>query len=356
MPIYRRPNSPYWWGRFRFRGKQHRKSLDTAVEVVARKRLKEWQAGVEAGLITQKTGGKTYDDAVVSFMEEHLPTLSPSSASRYVTSMVHLARSFEGKQLSEITRASLHEFEMRRRAEVHLRGSLVSPSTIRRDMRCLSSIFSHCIAKEWAEANPVSVYMLARRRHGALKQGAPKTRYWSHDEEAAVLAAAGETNDALRVGIILSVDVGMRKEELLGLKWEHLDLVKREITLAPERTKNKKGRVIPILPRSLRELEKLERKGPFVLWHSNGERYTSLSPQFRRAVMRAKVKHTGWHDMRRTCGCRLLQDHGMSMERVSKWLGHSSVDVTEKSYAFLEIRHLHDAIKKEHTGEHTPLV
>jgi integrase len=53
-----------------------------------------------------------------------------------------------------------------------------------------------------------------------------------------------------------------------------------------------------------------------------------------------------WHDLRRTCGCRLLQDHGLSMEGVKEWLGHHSVTVTEKAYAFLEIEDLHRAVQK----------
>jgi hypothetical protein len=32
------------------------------------------------------------------------------------------------------------------------------------------------------------------------------------------------------------------------------------------------------------------------------------------------------------------------MEAVSKWLGHSSVRLTEKAYAFLEVKHLQDAV------------
>ena len=54
------------------------------------------------------------------------------------------------------------------------------------------------------------------------------------------------------------------------------------------------------------------------------------------AVRRAKIADLCWHDLRRTAGCRWLQRDGKSMEEVSVLLGHSSVLVTEKSYAFLE--------------------
>jgi integrase len=51
---------------------------------------------------------------------------------------------------------------------------------------------------------------------------------------------------------------------------------------------------------------------------------------------RAKVEDVRWHDFRRTAGCRWLQRDGRSMEEVSLLLGHSSVTVTEKIYAFLD--------------------
>lgn len=50
------------------------------------------------------------------------------------------------------------------------------------------------------------------------------------------------------------------------------------------------------------------------------------------------------HDLRRTCGCRLLQDRRMTMPEVSKWLGHASVVLTEKVYAFLKVENLHTAV------------
>jgi len=62
------------------------------------------------------------------------------------------------------------------------------------------------------------------------------------------------------------------------------------------------------------------------------------------AAQRAGIDDLKWHDLRRTCGCRLLQDHEMKMKVVSVWIGHSSVQQTEKAYAFLEVKQLHDSI------------
>lgn len=75
---------------------------------------------------------------------------------------------------------------------------------------------------------------------------------------------------------------------------------------------------------------------------------TGFSARYWRARAAAGVPDVRWHDLRRTCGCRLLQDHGLSIEKVSKWLGHQSIAVTERAYAFLNVEHLHKAI------EHAP--
>lgn len=47
---------------------------------------------------------------------------------------------------------------------------------------------------------------------------------------------------------------------------------------------------------------------------------------------------------RRTCGCRLLQDHRLPMEQVSQWLGHASLAQTQRAYAFLKVDNLHRSV------------
>jgi hypothetical protein len=74
-------------------------------------------------------------------------------------------------------------------------------------------------------------------------------------------------------------------------------------------------------------------------------RYVHLYKALQRAVDATGIPDLSWHDLRRTCGCRLLQDHRLSMEVVSMWLGHSSIKVTERHYAFLDVRHLHAALE-----------
>jgi integrase len=93
----------------------------------------------------------------------------------------------------------------------------------------------------------------------------------------------------------------------------------------------------------------------------DGRRYSETSPTYyealQRAVKRANKARTKagrepmeqveWHDLRRTCGCRLLQDLEFEMKEVSVWLGHTSVAVTEQHYAFLKVDSLQGSLERK---------
>src|SRR5262249_15611806 len=83
---------------------------------------------------------------------EHLTAIKPRAAQRYGVSLKHLSEHFGDKTLDQITSATLSEFETKRR----MQG--VSPSTIRRDFACLSSMLTSGVDWEWIDANVVTAY------------------------------------------------------------------------------------------------------------------------------------------------------------------------------------------------------
>lgn len=88
---------------------------------------------------------------------------------------------------------------------------------------------------------------------------------------------------------------------------------------------------------------------PYVFVTAQGYRYAKSSPTMYEALQKACrragiTQHVEWHDLRRTCGCRLLQDYGLDYAKVSRWLGHSDIRVMQRHYAFLEVEHLHKAV------------
>ena len=334
-----------WWGRVQHKGDRHEESLGTENKAAARDRLAKWVARKQAENWGEKPR-RSLNEAIDQFAAKHFRKLKPSSVTRYLVSIERLTEHFnlldETLFLDDIGSARLIGFEEARLADG------VKPSSVRRDLACLSSIFSRAEEWEWITHNPVKPFLRGRKSQG-LREGEARQRYLSHEEELAVLNNAAPK--ALRA-ITFAIDTGLRKEEQFSLLRTDVDLHKHEITIRPEHAKSGRGRKVPILPRTVTMLKEMfaERLSRYVFTTYAGNRYSQKSPTMyealQKAVRRAGItEHVEWHDLRRTCGCRLLQDYGMSMEKVSHWLGHSSIKVTETRYAFLKIDDLHTAIR-----------
>ena len=347
--VYKR--GAVYYARATHRGVEHRESLETTSRATAEERLQTWLARLKGSDWGEKPR-RTFRETAIRFTGDYFPRLKPKSRERYRVSLMNLADHFDGLHLDEITSARMAEFETARRKEG------VTAGTIRRDLSCLSSVFSRAEEWEYSQGNPAAAYL----RHGTkrgLKEAPPKTRYLSHEEEQTILTAislkagtvAHERDrhgwQMFEYAVMFAIDTGLRSEEQFSITWREVDLDRMEVVVPDSKAKSGVGRRVPILPRTARMLQDIPRHAgcPYVFWHGAGQRYFSMHQQLKRLTARLGITGLSWHDLRRTCGCRLIQDYGLAMEKVSLWLGHSSVGVTERVYAFLDVRHLHAALK-----------
>lgn len=322
--IYKRGAT--WWGRAQRDGKEYRFSLRTPDRRTAEKRLRIWLDEMDAAAWGEKPP-RAWPLVWERFMREHFPAIRRSSATRYAVSLKNLSKVLDGKNVQQVSTAILSEFETLRRSE----GA--SAPTIRRDLACLSCVLSYCEEWEWIDdgANIVPAYMRRRRRRG-LKEAAGRTRYLSVEEEAALIALCSEP---CRTAVILAIDSGLRDQELMKLKWEQIDFRGGTIDTLTK-TKSGKQRFAPLSKRSAQILAQRPRhfKSSFVFYHADGKPYLRVRKAFETALTKAGIKDVRWHDLRRTAGCRWL-NAGTSMDDVSTMLGHATVAITQRSYAFL---------------------
>lgn len=350
--LRRRGKGKVWYGRIIHEGRERERCLETTSKTVARERLNQFIAEQKLSNFGEKPRYK-FDDVVRRFSEEHFRVIRPASVRRYEISISHLIDQFQGRYLDEINSDLLNVFEMHRRKKVQ-------PPTIRRDLACLSAMFRCAQTWLWIEANPVRVFLSGQTK---LAENPPRFRNLSHQEEADLIQSAIEwwerPNSAGRypvpwhVIIPLAIDSGLRREEMFSLQRDiNVRFDRNEIFIAAHTAKSGRDRRVPILPRSAQLLSSLPvfLKSPWIFHRADGRRYSTKSPyiweSFQKIVRNAGLEDVTLHDLRRTCGCRLLRDRRMSMEEVSKWLGHSSIQVTERVYAFLEIDHLHSAVER----------
>lgn len=330
-----------WWGRAERNGRDIRRSLKTADKGVAEKRLRQWLNELEGAAFGDRPQ-RTLEQLAERFIREHLPLLKPASARRYGVSIVNLLDQMgPNTRIADIGRAKMTEFETARRT------AGVRASTARRDLACLSSMLGCAVDWEWIEVNPVPAQMKNRRKKG-LKESPPRTRYLTHAEEEALLLNA---TPEVRRAIMFAIDTGLRREEQFALTWDRVDMARGRLTMPKELTKSNKPREVPFFGRAAQLLAQSPRhiRCPFVFWHEDGIRYKTMNKGLKAAARRAGIKDLKWHDLRRTFGCRRLQDDGMPIEHVSYMLGHHSVAVTERSYAFLTV----DAIEQHRTKTRT---
>ena len=347
-------------GRFTHKGKEYRQSLDTTSGRTAQKRLLEWHSAVTAGKWVEEEARHTWEAAANKFIDEHFARIKPNSAKRYRVSLQNWHSFFEVQNpkirfLGEIRSAVLSDFEHARRKKG------VSNGTIRRDFMCLASLFSCAEDWEWVPEgyNPARKYVKKAEKRG-LVEAEPRRRYFSHEEEHKVLyhirsmrSAAKGNRDIhaymmLEAVVTFGIDSGLRADEMLDLDWDKIDLKTNEVTVHWTVAKSTRTRLVPILPRShaiLRVLKRSEHSN-YVFWRREGGRYTHMYQQLIRVCAKLGIDDIEFHDLRRTCGVRLLRDHRLSIERVQVWLGHESVQQTQRAYAFLEIDDLHQAVSE----------
>ena len=142
----------------------------------------------------------------------------------------------------------------------------------------------------------------------------------------------------------MAVQTGMRLEELLGLRWEQVNLERREVRLVV--TKTNRPRVVPLSDRAVAVFVASPRLGqsPYVFNNPNtGRRYRNLRHSFRKACSLAGITDFRWHDTRHTFASWHVQS-GTDLYRVSKLLGHTTLQMSAR-YAHLETEHLHQAVR-----------
>jgi integrase len=334
--IFRR--GKVYWARASRDGREVRRSLKTTDRKTAERRARLWLNELDAIGWGEKPR-RSYADAEEKFIRERLTSIKPRAAKRYGDSLKHLSERFGDKTIDQITSGELSSFETKRRADG------VTTSTIRRDLACLSSMLTSCVDWEWIDANIVPAYLRRRSKRG-LKESPARTRYLSVAEEKSLLKAASPD---VRRAIVLAIDTGLRREELFSLLWSQVD-IDRGIIVTTTNTKSGRPRSVPLPGRSRNILPATRSSDHVLINPDTGKRYVQMNKGFQAAVRRAGIGHTQWHDLRRTAGCRWLQRDGKSIMEVSMLLGHSSVQVTENRYAFLESERVAASIARTKSG------
>jgi integrase len=168
--------------------------------------------------------------------------------------------------------------------------------------------------------------------------------FLSREEAERLINAA---DPVIRPIIICALHTGMRKGEILGLRWRHVDLTHRVINLP--KTKSGEPRSLPINDRLLATLKdktlirSLEDDHVF-LNPETMKRWFDLKRQFNRAVLNAKLAHREivFHHLRHTAASWMVMA-GVPLLTVARVLGHADLQMVSR-YAHLSPEHMGAAV------------
>lgn len=175
-----------------------------------------------------------------------------------------------------------------------------------------------------------------------LKTEEPSFDFLDFDEAEQLIEAAAVEPEWQRL-IIVALNTGMRRGELLALRWENVDprarklVVRRSTTRNVETApKNWKSRTIPLNDRALEALRAHRHlRDPLVFCREDGSAIADHQVRLvlRRTCKRAGLRMIGAHTMRHSFASHLAI-RGASIKVIQELLGHSDIKVTMR-YAHL---------------------
>lgn len=193
-----------------------------------------------------------------------------------------------------------------------------APATAVRELNTISHAIDTA-RREWGlylSLNPCTLVKRPRPPKG-------RDRRLRGDEEQRLLDAADKgRNSYMRSLIILAVETGMRRGELLGLRWPDVDLENRIAHL--ELTKNGDSRDVPLSRRAVETLKNLPRTDDRVI------------PASGNAVRLA------WEKLRRRAGVEDLRLHDLRHEAVSR--------LFERGLNVIEVSTISEPLPRQHGG------
>lgn len=209
-------------------------------------------------------------------------------------------------------------------------GGGAGGNTIRLDLALISHVYTIARSIWGMESlqNPVSLTKGARPR---LPAG--RDRRLQEGEEAALLVAASEINLELKSIIVFAIETGMRQSEIIGMRWECVDLKVRTVRLA--QTKNGSPRVVPLSTRAADVLAGLPRRIDGRVWSYSVE---GVRSGWQRARAAAGITGLTFHDLRHEATSRLFEK-GLDVMSVAAISGHKTLAML-KRYTHLKAEDL----------------
>jgi integrase len=285
----------------------------------SRAEAERWGAGIELGFIDAPTkrasnaGWMTFKEAAERYGREVTP--SKKGREQELNRLKQLTRQgWARKPFNEVSTSDIKQL----RDGMLERG--LSGSTVRLMLALVSVVFKYA-RQEWdlMVPNPVAEVRIP-------KASAPRYRRLSAEEEERLEDALDRCkNPTMAALVCFALQTGMRRSELVQLKWTDVDFEKRLVILRT--SKNGHPRWIPLTAKALEQLRLQQVAGqarPFDI--SVG----AVSLAWVHVVRRAGIENLRFHDLRHEALSRWAHRLGGDVFKLSLVSGHKTLQMARR--------------------------
>lgn len=266
-----------------------------------------------------------------------------------------------GIKLQEITRGDLQTYidEKAAHGRKDGRGGL-SARSLHLHKNILNQTLTEAVKSELLVGNPCQYVDLPHSERF-------EASYYTPAQIRLLLNAI--QGDPLEALVKIDVIYGLRRSEILGLKWDSIDFELKRVTIkhtvskvtaivAKDKTKNSSSRRSFPLPDEAREIflrlkaeeeenRKLMGKGyienDYVFKWPDGHPFSPdyVSKHFSKLLVKHGLPHIRFHELRHSCASRLL-NQGYTLKDVQEYMGHSDIKMTADIYGHLDFSRKHN--------------
>ncbi|MCQ2414067.1 MAG: site-specific integrase [Clostridia bacterium] len=308
----------------------------------------------KAELERRRIGTLRVDEYMREWLNGHKSQVAITTYNAYDSLIgAHITAYFSklGMSISEITGDEINDFY----AFLYEQG--LKGATAQRNHSLLHLAFKSAVKRRILQVNPCDQADRPRSTQYIAS-------YFNAEDLKRLMDGLG--GDPMRIPVILTAYYGLRRSEVLGIKWSAVDFAEKKISICHKiiedgnelrgldvmKTKSS-YRTLPLIP-FIEEILLAEREKQAemqtVLRGAYNKKYTDyvcvdaignlISPQyitthFPIILNRLGMKKIRFHDLRHSCASLMLAN-GVPMKMIQDWLGHSNMSTTANIYSHVD--------------------